>query len=58
VTVTDDGVPAATAEEATPGYGLVGMRERAEVLGGTLEVGREGATGFLVRAVLPLGGNP
>jgi signal transduction histidine kinase len=58
VTVTDDGASATTAEETTPGYGLVGMRERAEVLGGTLEVGREGSTGFQVRAVLPLGGKP
>lgn len=34
------------------GYGLVGMRERAELLGGTLEAGPS-ATGFRVRLWLP-----
>lgn len=34
------------------GLGLVGMRERAQLLGGTLEAGREGGR-FRVRAVLP-----
>ncbi|MEU5159919.1 sensor histidine kinase [Streptomyces sp. NPDC020875] len=34
------------------GYGLLGMRERAELLGGTLEAGPEGA-GFLVRLRVP-----
>jgi signal transduction histidine kinase len=36
----------------THGYGLVGMRERAELLGGTLEAGPS-ATGFRVRLWLP-----
>ena len=41
------GVPA-----GTPGHGLVGMRERAELFGGTLTAGpRDG--GFEVHAVLP-----
>ena len=35
------------------GHGLVGMRERALVYGGTLEAGPELAGGFRVRAVLP-----
>ncbi|WP_157529939.1 sensor histidine kinase [Microtetraspora niveoalba] len=34
------------------GYGLVGMRERAELLGGTLEAGEAG-DGFLVRLRVP-----
>jgi signal transduction histidine kinase len=34
------------------GLGIVGMRERAQLLGGTLEAGREGGR-FRVRAVLP-----
>jgi signal transduction histidine kinase len=38
---------------ATGGYGLLGMRERAELLGGTLEAGPV-ATGFKVRLWLPL----
>ncbi|MDX2645212.1 histidine kinase [Streptomyces sp. PA03-1a] len=38
------------------GSGLIGMRERAELLGGTFEAGREGTT-WRVRAVLPMKGN-
>jgi signal transduction histidine kinase len=37
------------------GSGLIGMRERAELLGGTFEAGREGTT-WRVRAVLPMEG--
>ena len=37
------------------GYGLTGMRERAELLGGTLTAGRT-STGFRVELVLPAGG--
>lgn len=59
VTVTDDGTLAAPADDsASPGHGLIGMRERAQVLGGTLEVGPVGATGFRVCAVLPLAEQP
>jgi signal transduction histidine kinase len=36
------------------GYGLVGMRERAELHGGTLEAGRRDTGGFGVKARLPL----
>ncbi|QDY79405.1 sensor histidine kinase [Streptomyces qinzhouensis] len=39
--------------ESGSGYGLLGMRERAELLGGTLETGPEGA-GFLVRLRVPV----
>ena len=35
------------------GHGLVGMRERAVVYGGTLEAGPDTAGGFLVSAILP-----
>jgi len=37
------------------GHGLIGMRERALLAGGTLDAGREGGT-FVVRASLPIGG--
>ena len=46
--------PVAVVAPTRPGggLGLVGMRERAQLLGGTLEAGRED-DGFRVRAVLP-----
>ena len=39
-----------------PGHGLTGMRERAELLGGSLSAGPAPGGGFVVSAVLPLGG--
>jgi signal transduction histidine kinase len=39
------------------GHGLVGMRERAALLGGTLEAGRSNG-GFRIRALLPYGEEP
>ncbi len=54
LSVEDDG-PAGAAPTAsgTPGYGLVGMRERVRSVGGTLEAAPRGAGGFAVTAVLP-----
>ena len=58
VRVADDG-PASTQDHGglrepnRSGHGIVGMRERAEALGGTLAAGRT-AHGFEVRATLPL----
>ena len=37
------------------GHGLVGMRERASLYGGTVETGSVNGHGFAVRAVLPVG---
>jgi signal transduction histidine kinase len=55
VTVTDDGAFAAAQDPShTPGFGLVGMRERARSVGGTLEAGPREEGGFMVSAVLPL----
>ena len=39
-----------------PGHGLAGMRERVELLGGSLSAGPAPGGGFTVSAVLPLGG--
>ena len=53
VSVRDDGVgfePGAV----TAGFGLLGMRERAELLGGTLRVDSAPAEGTTVRASLPV----
>ncbi len=53
VAVLDDGRPG--PGEAGAGRGLAGMRERAEVLGGSLEAGpRADGPGFRVAARLPL----
>jgi len=52
VNVTDDGsVPGATTGS---GYGIVGMRERARSVGGTLSAGPRDGGGFEVAAALPL----
>ncbi|MER8007290.1 sensor histidine kinase [Streptomyces sp. NPDC094149] len=52
LTVTDDGT--GPTPGTAPGFGLVGMRERARSVGGTLDAGPREAGGFEVRAVLPL----
>lgn len=50
--VEDRGESRPTAAASGPGYGLSGMRERAELLGGRLRAGPT-ATGFLVDLWLP-----
>jgi signal transduction histidine kinase len=54
LTVRDDGDGGATGHTA-PGYGLVGMAERASLLGGTLQAGPDPDGGWTVDAVLPKG---
>jgi signal transduction histidine kinase len=54
VDVVDSGpVRPDSAERLSSGHGLVGMRERVAVFGGSLEAGPDGA-GWRVRAELPL----
>lgn len=52
VRVRNDGVAPSLADTA-PGRGLTGMRERVGLLGGTLDAGPDGGTGFLVNALIP-----
>jgi signal transduction histidine kinase len=68
ITVADDGASARTDDRAgartapdapaapdrQPGYGLIGMRERATAVGGRLSAGRRPEGGFLVSSELPL----
>lgn len=57
LTVDDDGAPS-TAGDNPSGYGLVGMRERAKLLGGTFHAGPSADGGWRVEATLPRGGGP
>jgi signal transduction histidine kinase len=53
--VRNDPPPApGTPAPGAPGHGIVGMRERVAMLGGTLSAGPTADGGYLVEAVLPL----
>ncbi|WP_205473666.1 sensor histidine kinase [Nocardioides sp. SYSU D00038] len=59
ITVADDGdgarvAPGPSPADRSPGYGLIGMRERAAAVGGELSAGRRPEGGFLVSTQLPL----
>lgn len=63
--VTDDGKGLPGAERLGPrgdglegGFGMGGMRERAELVGGELEFGNAPERGTRVRLVVPLAGRP
>ncbi|MCS5722288.1 histidine kinase [Herbiconiux sp. CPCC 203407] len=54
IEVTDDGVdPGRGASSAGSGRGLIGMRERVAVYGGTVSAGPAGSRGWRVNATLP-----
>jgi signal transduction histidine kinase len=57
VEVTDTGAEADGVVLPSSGYGLVGMRERVTLAGGTARSGPAEGGGFVVRAVFPLGRN-
>ncbi|WP_090103431.1 sensor histidine kinase [Lentzea jiangxiensis] len=52
--VVDDGVASGVPVGGSGGYGLVGMRERVDLLGGRFSAGRREPTGWTVRAELPI----
>jgi signal transduction histidine kinase len=51
--IADDGAGAST-QVASGGHGLVGMRERVALYGGSLDAGRRPSGGFVVRVLLPI----
>jgi signal transduction histidine kinase len=53
--VSDDGDNGSVSSAA--GYGLIGMIERAGLLGGTCEAGPNAGRGWTVTAVLPRAGS-
>jgi signal transduction histidine kinase len=58
VEVADDGRGASAGPGTGTGHGLLGMRERATAVGGTLRAGPGADRGYLVAARLPTGGAP
>ena len=57
LSVTDNGRgAAANIDGHAPGYGLLGMKERIESAGGSLQAGPQLGGGFEVVAILPYGG--
>jgi signal transduction histidine kinase len=58
VVVTDDGRGGGVAPTSDPGHGLVGMRQRASISGGTVNAGPKAGGGYEVVAKLPYAGPP
>ncbi len=55
LSVTDDGDP---SMRSSSGYGLIGMTERASLLGGTFQAGPAPNRGWIIEATLPRAGVP
>ncbi len=53
LTVRDDGGRLAANPSSSSGFGLIGMRERASLLGGTLRAGPGPVRGWVVQATFP-----
>jgi signal transduction histidine kinase len=53
ITVDDDGGSAGSPHASTPGFGLIGMAERAKLLGGTFAAGPRPGGGWTVEATIP-----
>ena len=58
VEVTDDGPGPLADGDASSGHGLIGMRERVELFGGTLQAGARSGGGFVVHATIPVPEGP
>ncbi len=58
LSVHDDGGSSSVGRDRPPGHGLIGMRERVALFGGTLAAGPREGRGWAVDAVLPLGPVP
>lgn len=58
LTITDDGETAPRVSAGGGGHGLIGMRERAALFGGTLTAAPRGDRGFQVHGLLPYGDEP
>lgn len=56
VIVEDNGATSGAAMSASPGMGLLGMKERVVALGGQLTIQSRLSTGLTVRAIIPLPG--
>lgn len=54
ITVADDGRGASAAAGSGTGHGLIGMKERVTLFGGTVAAGPGQSGGYVVHAVLPL----
>jgi signal transduction histidine kinase len=53
LTVVDDGEGAGASTPSASGFGLIGMAERAKLLGGTFDAGPSASGGWTVEATLP-----
>jgi signal transduction histidine kinase len=56
--VRNDRPPVTNPVPGAAGHGIVGMRERVAMLGGTLSAGPTSDGGYLVEAALPLAATP